>query len=315
MDFPSPARLCSRVSAKPSRKIWTPETRHPLDASTKARILIVDDVPANLLALRAVLSAPNYELIEAESGHQAVRFAEEHEFALIVLDVQMPGLDGYQTAKQLKSRGKNKETPIIFVTAVYREDPFVRKGYDAGAIDYFGKPFDPDILKAKVGIYTELYLKTKRLEENQKLLKTHEQVKTLLEAIPVGIVVTDQTGEVYESNEEARRIWPGALRVRALPADCEGWEKPDGHPVSPESWVLARALRATEKIPGEQYRVTGADGGRKTIVAGAVSLRAHDGRVLGAVMILQDFTSRSQIAHELHQTALALLEGARIAEH
>lgn len=126
----------------------------------KASILLVDDTPGNIVALRAVLNSPHYELVEAQSGLEAVKWCDEREFALIVLDVQMPGMDGFETARRIKEKGKNQDVPIIFITAIYQTDPFVKKGYEVGAIDYFGKPFEPEILKAKVGIYTELYLKS-----------------------------------------------------------------------------------------------------------------------------------------------------------
>jgi response regulator RpfG family c-di-GMP phosphodiesterase len=147
-----------------------------------ANVLIVDDYEPNIMALKATLQGPQYKLFEATSGEDALKLCNELEFALIILDIQMPGMDGFETARLIKGCKLNGEAPIIFVTAFYQADPFVQKGYAAGAIDYFGKPFDPSILKTKVNIYTELYLKTKRLRETAQSLRAHDQIKTLLDA-------------------------------------------------------------------------------------------------------------------------------------
>src|SRR5205823_4283925 len=122
------------------------------------KILIVDDNPANLLALEAVLGSPKYILVKASSGEEAINRIKENDFATIILDVQMPGVDGYETARRIKLIPHAATVPIIFITAVYTETEDVRRGYEVGAIDFISKPFDPDLLRAKVGIYTELYL-------------------------------------------------------------------------------------------------------------------------------------------------------------
>src|SRR6516165_9589018 len=120
----------------------------------KVKILMVDDLPANLLALEAVLGAPNYDLVRAFSGAEAIKLVEEWSFATIILDLHMPGLDGYETARRIKKLPHGAEVPIIFITAVYKESEDVRRGYEAGAIDFIPKPFEPSVLKAKVSIYT-----------------------------------------------------------------------------------------------------------------------------------------------------------------
>jgi CheY-like chemotaxis protein len=120
------------------------------------KILLVDDKPANLLALEAVLEAPGYSLIKCFSGLEALERVEKEEFAIIILDIQMPGLDGYETARRIKSFPQCKDIPIIFITSIYKEDKDVEMGYQAGAIDFFAKPFNTDVLKTKVQLYAEL---------------------------------------------------------------------------------------------------------------------------------------------------------------
>src|SRR5690349_17195729 len=112
----------------------------------KISLLLVDDHPSNLIVLEAVLSDPSYDLVKAHSGQEALDLVNERDFALILLDVQMPGMDGFETARQIKKLERGKDVPLIFLTAIFKEDPFVRRGYEMGAIDYFGKPFDPEVL-------------------------------------------------------------------------------------------------------------------------------------------------------------------------
>jgi diguanylate cyclase (GGDEF)-like protein/PAS domain S-box-containing protein len=133
-------------------------------------ILIVDDRPENLVALEALLEAPRVNLIKCLSGEEALKYVLKEECALILLDVQMPGLDGYETARIIKSRERSRDTPIIFVTAINKEPEHVYFGYSLGAIDYLFKPFDPDVLKSKVDQLIKLYLSAKEIQNQAALL-------------------------------------------------------------------------------------------------------------------------------------------------
>src|ERR1700722_8125707 len=117
--------------------------------STDASILIVDDTPSNLMALAAVLQPLGVRVVEASSGAEAIARAEREQFALVLLDVQMPGLDGFDVAKHLRQTEMARETPIIFLTAIHRDESYARKGYEIGGADYLMKPFDADILRAR----------------------------------------------------------------------------------------------------------------------------------------------------------------------
>lgn len=133
----------------------------------KVNILLVDDRPENLISLTAVLDSPGYELVKANSGEEALRLLLNHEFALILMDVQMPGMDGFETARLIKSREKTRDIPIIFVTAINKDEPFVFRGYGAGAVDYLMKPFDPHILRSKVAVFADLHRKSVLLKEQE----------------------------------------------------------------------------------------------------------------------------------------------------
>jgi PAS domain S-box-containing protein len=140
----------------------------------KANLLLVDDRPENLLALSAILEPLNCNLVQAQSGLEALKHLLKHEFALILLDVQMPGMDGFETATIIKQREKTRTVPIIFVTALSKEHQYVFKGYSAGAVDYISKPFDADILRSKVDVFVELWLKTQQVREQGELLRKAE---------------------------------------------------------------------------------------------------------------------------------------------
>ncbi len=145
-----------------------------LDAAP-VNILLVDDQPANLLALEGVLEPLGQNLVRANSGAEALKWLMSHDCALILLDVQMPVLDGFETAGLIKEREKSRHIPIIFVTAVSREDRFMLQGYSAGAVDYIVKPFGADVLKAKVAIFVDLFQKGEEIKRQSALLWANER--------------------------------------------------------------------------------------------------------------------------------------------
>jgi CheY-like chemotaxis protein len=125
----------------------------------QARILLVDDRPENLVALDAILSSLNQILVPVGSGEEAVRAVLADEYAVVLLDIMMPGMDGFETAEQIKQHAKSRDVPIIFLTAATMQPEQAFRGYAAGAVDYLAKPFDPWVLKAKVSVFVDLYLK------------------------------------------------------------------------------------------------------------------------------------------------------------
>ena len=147
-------------------------------------ILIVDDKPANLLALRKILKRPGLNIVEATSGNDALALLLEHNFALILLDVQMPDMDGFETAELMRGNEETKHIPIIFVTAISKEQKYVFKGYDKGAVDYLFKPLDPDILQSKVNIFLELHRQKEDLKKTStELKKANEKILEQQEAL------------------------------------------------------------------------------------------------------------------------------------
>src|SRR3954467_560832 len=147
-----------------------------------AKILVVDDDPRNLLAGAQILRAPNLEIVTADSGEAALRRVLTDEFAVILLDVQMPRIDGYELAAMIRGRPRSSRVPIIFLTAYNKDDLHVFRGYTAGAVDYVFKPIEPLVLKSKVDVFVDLYRKTEEIrrqgQEEKRLLIENLQVRS-----------------------------------------------------------------------------------------------------------------------------------------
>src|SRR5712691_661803 len=164
-------------------------------AHDRANILLVDDQPQNLLALEAILSETGETLVKAESGKAALRALLDKEFAVILLDVQMPELDGLETASLIRQRDKSRDTPIIFLTALSRSETNMFRGYELGAVDYIFKPFHPDVLRAKVGVFVELFRKREAIKRQaQELGRLSRQNELILKAAAEGIFGVDLNG-------------------------------------------------------------------------------------------------------------------------
>ena len=148
-----------------------------LEKHEKIKILTVDDRPENLIALESVLDAPDLDILKATSGNEALGLILKDDFALVLLDVQMPEMDGFETAELMRGFEKTKDIPIIFVTAINKEQSHVFKGYEAGAVDYLFKPIDTDILKSKVKVLCELHRQKLTLE---KEIIAHKQTEAKL---------------------------------------------------------------------------------------------------------------------------------------
>ena len=148
----------------------------------RPKILVVDDTPANLLVMRKLLAKVDAELIEAGDGTEALRACLDHEFALILLDVNMPEMDGFETASLIADEDNNRLTPIIFVTAAYGDDVNRLKGYHAGAVDYIAKPINDHILHSKVRVFLDLWRARQALQQltidlQQKNLQLEDEVR------------------------------------------------------------------------------------------------------------------------------------------
>ncbi len=167
----------------------------------KVNILLVDDRPENLLALESVLRSPMYNLISVDSGEEALKQVLTENIAVILLDVQMPGIDGFETAKMIKSREKSKQIPIIFITAISQAIEHVKEGYEAGAIDYIFKPFHPETLRLKV----DAFVKLNQYQEQIKL--QNEVLRVAGETLADTLITIDDNGTMMTANSTVYQMF------------------------------------------------------------------------------------------------------------
>jgi CheY-like chemotaxis protein len=287
----------------------------PKSLLRRANVLIVDDRPANQLALAAVLEA-DYDILLAASGEDAIRLLKTRtDIDVILMDVQMPGMDGFEAATAIKKMPGCNDIPIVFVTAVYKEDPHVKKGYESGGIDYFGKPFDPDILRMKIGVYSSYRLKShllrqreRHIRESEELIRVGRKLSAVLESLPVGVMIADVEGRICQITEEVSRILRSVEPVESDAYDkILGWWDAKGKILKNEQGPLSRALRRGERSHSEAIRIQCLDGSVKTIVASASPLRGLSGDIVGAVVLLQDITESKKIEEALEERVTKLV--------
>ena len=189
------------------------------------KILIVDDRQENLVAMEAALTSKNYELVTAQSGEEALKYVLKDEFAVILLDVQMPGLNGFDTAELIKKREKSKDTPIIFITAISKDFQHVSKGYQSGAVDYIFKPVNPYILKNKVMAFVNLYKSKNKVKREKKqfekksikLKDSYDHLEALIAERTKDLQVVNN--ELEKSKEDFKKIFefsPVSMAIRSL---------------------------------------------------------------------------------------------------
>jgi PAS domain S-box-containing protein len=279
----------------------------------KINVLAVDDIPANLVALEAVLGQ-DCNVTVASSGAEALSVLKNRDdIDVILLDLQMPDMDGYETAARIKRMERCFDIPIIFITAVYKEEPFVRKGYEAGAVDYFSKPFDPEILKMKVAMYGSFRQKADILKERERqiidseeLLKAGHKLSSVLESLPVGVLISDNDGRICQTNAEVSRIC-GYMSSERRDAYGEilGWWDSSGKML--KQGPLTRALNEGTISYNEVLQIRTYDGSPKTLRSSASPLLGLDGEIVGAVVVIQDITEHKKIQEDLEKRVTKLV--------
>ncbi|GAA4906675.1 MULTISPECIES: response regulator [Nocardiopsidaceae] len=170
----------------------------------KANILLVDDRDENLTALEAILTSLDQNLVRANSGEAALKALLEDEFAVILLDVVMPGMDGFETASHIKQREKTKDVPIIFLTGAGIDRHRVFRGYASRAIDYLTKPFDPWVLRSKVEVFVELHQMKQRLRTQSQLLQRDLSAETGESSAPVSDQLSRRVADINTNLESLR---------------------------------------------------------------------------------------------------------------
>ena len=257
-------------------------------------ILLVDDEPKNLVALSAVLDGPDRRLVGVGSGEEALRHLLHEDFAVILLDVYMPGIDGFDTAELIRGREKTKDTPIIFLTAETRGQGFVSRGYSLGAVDYIVKPFDPEALRAKVGVFVDLFRKTGEVKRQAAELSDMTTfLNSVLEsATDYAITALDPEGRFLTWNEGARRIYGYTTEEMVGKRDLAALHAGNGETAKKVGELLRTAARQG-KSEGVMEHVR--KGGRRFPVSATISRREDaDGLSIGYVLVARDITAQQR---------------------
>ncbi|UCH13810.1 MAG: response regulator [Bacteroidales bacterium] len=181
----------------------------------KTKILVVDDIEKNLLYVEGILEELDIEVVTATSGTKAIELVQENEFALVILDVQMPGIDGFETLEKIRKTRDNEQIPVIFISGVYTDETYVVKGLESGAVDFMTKPVNKSILLAKARVYVELYRQRKDLYEligklkqtNKKLEESENRFKKISMVAVDAIIVINKDGKITYWNPSAEKIF------------------------------------------------------------------------------------------------------------
>ena len=271
-------------------------------------VLLVDDHPENLIALEAMLEGLHQNLVKAYSGEDALRRLLHQDFAVILLDVQMPGLDGFETATLIRERDRSRHTPIIFLTAFGNNEALRFKGYSLGAVDYLQKPIEPEILTSKVSVFVDLFKKTEEVKRqaaqlsamNAELAKTEKRFRSLSACSPVGIFLTDMEGKCTYTNPRCQSI----CDLSAEEMVGQGWLKA----VHPEDLELAVAQWQHYTRQGQniwqntegqfeqkyecEFRLLTPAGRSRWAYIRSSPMVADTGEILGHVGTIEDITER-----------------------
>ena len=279
------------------------------NGTPKVNVLIVDDSPESLLALEAILSGNDRNVIKVTSGEDALKYLLKEEVGVILLDIKMLGMDGYETASIIRERDKTRDVPIIFLTAYNRDDADVVKGYLHGAVDYIFKPIVPDILKTKVDVFVELSSRTaelkrknEELERAEKELMRTKAAASLIKHAPDPLFVSDLHGKILQANDAASELLglqPDELAEQSLSrfltldethAFLAALQGAAAHGVSRDAKLNPKSTTG-ETIP---------------TMLNASALRDDDGRVIGVIGILRDMRAYDRILRDLEQSKIEL---------
>jgi PAS domain S-box-containing protein len=269
-----------------------------LPRQASVNILIVDDDPKNLTVLETILDNPNCQLVRAESAEEALHALLADKFALLIIDIHMPGMTGLELAHVIKARKNTANVPIIFLTAYLDDDRQIIESYETGAVDYVAKPVNPTVLRSKVEIFAQLYRRQQNLEEVNRTLAA------VVESSDDAIISKDLNGIIATFNQGAERLF-GYTAEEVVGKPVTILIPPDRQQEEPE--ILAR-IRCGDRI--EQYETVRRrkDGTLVDVSLTVSPVKDDRGRIIGASKIARDITERKR--NDEHITMLA-----REAEH
>ena len=291
----------------------------------KINILLVDDRPDGLLSMEAVLQASGYNLIKAASGREALGCLLNEDFAVILLDVQMPDLDGLETAAIIKSRERSKNIPIIFITAVSQDDSFVYRAYETGAVDYIFKPFDPNILRSKVAVFVSIYKQNLEIKRQAEILKQNERIqreqalarleleslqryRDLADALPNIVWRADADGTLNYFNH----VWCDYTGLSLEQSSGTGW-RPMLHDEDLRNFLQIWEDRMSS---GDSFdlecRIKGRDGSYRWHLIRTVAEKSRSGRIIGWISSSNDTHDRRQAEDQMRKAGEVAVEASRL---
>ena len=269
-----------------------------MQSAPKVNILLIDDHPQNLIALEAILEGLGQNLVKAYSGAEALRCLLHQDFAVILLDVQMPEMDGFETATLIRQRERSRNTPIIFLTAFGVNDTMLFKGYTLGAVDYLSKPIDSVILKSKVTVFVELFKKTLEVKRqatelksmNSELRESEEKFRALSACSPIAIFLTDTEGKFTYTNPNCQAFYNFKID--------ESWEEGWAKCIYGEDRdrVLAdwsRSIRCGQTY-SDEFRICQPDNSLCWVHVRTSVMFSDNRQLLGYVGTIEDITERKQ---------------------
>jgi PAS domain S-box-containing protein len=291
-----------------------------MKANTPVKILLVDDLPENLFALEVILSNENYLCVKANSGNEALKILlHEQDFAIILMDVQMPMMDGFETVELIRQIEKLKHVPIIFLTASMDNSVQIFKGYQAGAVDYMIKPLSPEILKAKVAVFVDLY------EKNQELLVQAEQLKrlntdltaqkllseyslSLIEASHDPLFAISPEGKITDMNNASVKV-TGISREKLIgTAFFDYFTEPQ------KAREVYQKVFAKGSVADSPLILRHKNGKLTDVLFNGSVYKDDNGNVLGVVIVARDVTDQKRIANELIEAKVFAELATGIAE-
>ena len=275
-------------------------------AATKASILLVDDRPANLLALEAILDSLDQRLVRATSGEEAVQMMEGEEFAVILMDVRMPGMDGLRTAEVISQRESAARIPIIFLTAVPIGNADVASGYARGAVDFLLKPFDPEILRSKVAVFVDLYQKGQMIKRQAGLLRQRDReaferrselrFRSLVDALPQSVWVARSDLTFYYWNKRAVD-YTGLSAAVAINAErLFEFVHPEDLEVIRSEWQISTNLQRSAEVKVRLRRHS--DGAYRWFLMRGVPQHEEAGKLTGWILAATDIDTEHHALEE-----------------
>ncbi len=305
------------TSSKQERQQGIEPPPERLNPSGKVTVLIVDDNAQNLMALEAIVAGPDRNVMAVSSGEQALKYLLQEDCCVVILDVKMDGLDGYETAALIRRRERTRDLPIIFVTSYSKEEADVIKGYSYGAVDYIFKPIVTEILLSKVNVFVELYKKTADLKrKNDELERAETELmrtkaaESLIKHAPDPVFVSDLQGHILQVNDAASELL--GLRAEELVEQSISQFIPPK-----ETQELIGALReVVERGVTRNLRLNPRNSVGEIIptMLNASALRDQEGNVIGAIGILRDMRAYEAVVRDLEKSQASLIDKVRDLE-